>query len=102
MPPYLFIQAGWKAEGKKIEEKSGNDSRNGNKNRKHHHRSVIPSGVPSSVLWMTERSRGTLCLCRVRCSFPVLAKGWRRDGADEQLDIPGMDLIGPLDLSTLT
>jgi hypothetical protein len=30
MPPYLLIGTCWKAEGKRIEEKSGNDSRIGN------------------------------------------------------------------------
>jgi len=29
MPPYLLIETCWKAEGKKIEQKSGTDSRNG-------------------------------------------------------------------------
>jgi hypothetical protein len=29
MPPYLLIETFWKAEGKKIEEKSGTDSQNG-------------------------------------------------------------------------
>jgi hypothetical protein len=29
-PPYLPIETCWKAEGKNFEEKSGNDSQNGN------------------------------------------------------------------------
>jgi hypothetical protein len=59
MPPYLLIETFWKAEGKKIEEKTAPIPEMGNTNS-----SVIPSGVPSSVFWMTERSRGTLRFCR--------------------------------------